>query len=227
MPALPPVTNVLRVTHHFTVGVDQTTSSSIHVRFTGTAPTAAQLNTYAGNVHQGYINGPILSTCAATILNSTTVTDLTSPSAAFGQHTGPAPGTAGGIEPPAQVAVLVSWLINRRYRGGKPRQYLPMGQMSDMVDAQHWSTAALANFRTHIATWTTALATTPWAGGTIAAWCGVSYYEGAEWSQNPITGAWKRHAKLRAGGPVVDDFIDFKVSSLTGTQRRRVRGRLT
>jgi hypothetical protein len=196
----------------------------LHFKYTGSAPTNTDCNNIAASLHAAVAAGPILSTVSSTILTSTRVIDLSDPAAGAGVHAQSIPGTAGADELPAAACVLINFLVQRRYRGGKPRVYWPMGQQTDLGDAQKWTPAAVTNFQNHFNTYITQALAVAWAGGSIASNVSVSYYEGVN---PPITlpsGRVKQSSKLRTGPPLVDAVIGAPVNSRIGTQRRRIRG---
>lgn len=67
--------------------------------------------------------GPMMST--AWEWSSCVVEDLTSSSAPSIEETGSVPGRYAQPALPPQCTVALSWTIARRYRGGKPRTYIP------------------------------------------------------------------------------------------------------
>src|SRR5215471_1331435 len=209
-----------------TIGTDLTTSVHLHERYTGSPPDNTAAAAIATAAEAAFQAGPILSMGAWTALTSVEIRDLSSASGGYAKKLVNHPGTAGGAVIPANACALASYAIQRRYRGGKPRTYFPMGTDTDLLDAQHWVAASVTNFTTRVATLSQQLAAITWTGGNATGLCSVSYYSGTEWVQNPVTGAWKGIAKQRAT-PLVDPVIGIKVSPLVASQRRRVRGRLS
>jgi hypothetical protein len=134
-----------------------------------------------------------------------TVTDLTSDSAGQGQGGEFVAGTRAGDDLSAGTAALVNFHIARRYRGGKPRAYLPLGVAGDIVTGR-WSgsfVTAVFNAMTDFQADALGLG----VGCAIASPISVSY--------------------VNAGAPrvipVKDDITSWTVPALVGSQRRRNR----
>jgi hypothetical protein len=161
---------------------------------------------------------------ASTILTAVEVIDLSSPSGGYAKIATSHAGGAGNANLPANACVVCNYFIQRRYRGGKPRSYWPMGLTTDLVNPQTFSAASVTNFTSHITATLAPFNSTAYVGGALSGIVSVSYYSGAKWAENPITGAWKRYPTLRAT-PVVDSIGSFAVDPLVGSQRRRIRGR--
>ena len=227
MVALPPAAHVLKVQLKWTVGVDVSCFNVLHFNYAGSAPNNTDCNNIATAVDAGVAAGLTLSQHPTTILTEVLVTDLTSPTSGFGTHVGTRAGTAGGGPLPANTAVLVNYAIQRRYRGGKPRSYFPMGTDTDLQDAQTWTSAAQTNFYNHFQASLAAWFAITWPGGNITGLVSLSYVESHTWSQNnPPNGPWKSHPVYRAT-PIADPITASSVNKSVGTQRRRVRGKRT
>jgi hypothetical protein len=72
-------------------------------------------------------------------------TDLSSDTGATYENTTVSAGTNSGGTIPGSACALVSHSILRRYRGGHPRHYLPVGQATDIETANQWATSFLSN----------------------------------------------------------------------------------
>lgn len=172
MPSMPPVAQVLKV---IVKGQqDQPFNNIFHLQYSGLAPNASDLNTMAGTILANYTSAfaSLLNTAVA--IQQCTLVDLTSATAAEGEATTTTAGTRAGPNFPANVAAVLSWTINLRYRGGHPRTYLPAGIMTDLSGFTTWSPAfvteldaAAGTFRTSMNALTT--------GATTYKLCIVSY----------------------------------------------------
>lgn len=219
MPALPPVPQVLRF--QFVMGL-----AGINVfthwffQYTGGAPSntdAAALATSASTNWQAQYAPLAASTVSLVAAN---VTDLTSPTAAFGTNATTRVGTRAGSELTANDCVLVNMKVARRYRGGKPRQYWPFGVQGDLLSPFFWSTTFQSLVATNLATFNSNLLALTWTGGNISRPVNVSYFQGFTVVTNPITGRARNVPKLRTT-PVVDPVTAYAVSQRVATQRRR------
>ena len=117
-----------------------------------------ELISLASGLRSAYVTnfGPVM--VAASFIGDVTATDLGSDTGGTATQSGNTPGTGAGASLPANVATGVSWKINRRYRGGHPRTYLPgvpVGAISDPNTFTGTHVTAVGNganaFRTAIA----------------------------------------------------------------------------
>jgi hypothetical protein len=207
------------------VGLDTTCVTTFHYPFTGPATTNAQLAGIAPAVEAAWQAGPILSTHPSTIFTAVEITDLTTPSAGYVKHPVNHPGTAGGGPLPANACVLVNYPIQRRYRGGKPRSYVPMGTDTDLVNPQTWAAASVTNFTTRMVTYNQGIQAITWSGGGINGWVSVSYFEPGEWVPDPPPDNKTKYVSALRPVPVQDTINGIVVNSLVGSQRKRIRGR--
>lgn len=123
MPALPDVANVLKI--EFTGSFSTARWANVmHAKWFGTTPSDADLSTLAGMLATQYDTdfGALLAD--DNVLEQVVVTDLTNTSAGRGSWTGTLAGADTGDILPASAAMVISWKIARRYRGGHPRTYL-------------------------------------------------------------------------------------------------------
>lgn len=117
------------------------------MQYAGTAPSVAQLNTYA-QAFAAQWTAHIAALCSTNVLlTQIVVQDLTSQTAAGTEQTVAGQGTRAGGQFPLQVALVSSWNANIRYRGGHPRTYWPAGVPTDTSDARTWNTAAITAFQ--------------------------------------------------------------------------------
>jgi hypothetical protein len=144
-------------------------------------------------------NAIALTQVAATDLTSDTgLTELDT-----SVHTG---GQAGNASPP-QVALLLSWKIARRYRGGHPRTYLPGVIEADVDNYGAVIAARQTALNTGATNFRLAINSVVVAGGTPRM-AVVHYY---------------RNGVIQAT-PTVDEVLSGRCSPLVATQRRRLRG---
>lgn len=220
MPSLPAVANVLEVQLKHTVGSDLDVLARIFMAYTGTAPSDTGLTTMAGTVEGAWstdLKSLVLTTSA---LTGIVITDLTSSSASRGEWSGSVAGTRSGTEVPASTAFNIGFSIARRYRGGKPKVYMPFGDASDLQTAQTWTSALATSVGTGWAAFVTAVAAAMPSGTTSAGQVGVSWYEGFTSVENPITHRYRNVPTLRAT-PVTDPVIATVYNTRIATQRRR------
>jgi hypothetical protein len=159
---------------------------------------------------------------AQTNLISVTVTDLSSSTGAEGIYNNagtPTPGTSAHGMLPLHSCFVLSKTILRRYRGGHPRMYLPIGTTNDLNDDGHWKGSSWVPW---VAAWATmvsnVIAENPFGGTSVAEECCVSY-NGKYDLPNSGPPTYRRVT------PAVFDIpLDgYAGSEILGTQRRRVR----
>jgi hypothetical protein len=154
------------------------------------------------------------------VLTECFVTDLTSDTAGTGAYTGTGTGTASGTPLAAGTATLINFLISRRYRGGKPRNYWPFGTSSSLNGATAWSSAFLTALADHYDPFITANLGVTFSGGGISDQVNVSYYQGFASVENPVTKRW-RNINTPRTTPVVDAVTSYAFNVKPASQRRR------
>lgn len=219
MPALPPVANCLKYDVHFSAGLDTRAMSRLHFTYTGSAPSGADCVSLAGSARAAW-NTNIKSLCSVNNeLIFVTVTDIASNTGAAGTDTTAVPGTRAGSNLQGATAALFNHTISRRYRGGKPRTYLPLGVAGDTVGAGAWQSAFQTAANTGIAAFIAAIKASSSGSTVISNFVSVSYYSGFTNKTGP-TGRSKARSTPRAT-PLVDVINGSVLNPIPGTQRRR------
>lgn len=177
MPPLPPVPGVLRVMLQGNASTVQefVWENILHFTFAGTAPTSATCSTVAADIGAAWATNMAPECPSTTVLNLVAVTDLTSNTAGNGQSETTHAGSRGDDEIPANAAMLISYPVDVRYRGGHPRSYLMVGGNADFLDAANWSTAFVAEVQSHWRAFLAAVEAISVAGLIINGFCAVSY----------------------------------------------------
>jgi hypothetical protein len=146
--------------------------------------------------------------------------DLSSPTGAEGEHAQASPGTGGVDILPGATCLLMRYVINRRYRGGKPRSYFPFGVQTDLSTRQQWGTGFLTDIDGKYAAAHTAILALSSGSTVITDQVNVSYYEGFTVQTSPSTGRATNVPKRRTT-PLVDTIVSFSASGTPASQRRR------
>jgi hypothetical protein len=220
MPALPDVPENVRVDLYYTIGEDLAAKNRFFLFYVGSAPTVAQLNTYAADISATW-GADIAPSCTGDRkLTKVVVTDLTSSTAAVGEWVGSIAGTDLGQELPASMCVLSSLVIARRYRGGHPRIYWPMGAQPDMQDSQTWKSSSVTTFTTAINNFMMNVKAFVWPGGVSLDLNNVSYYEGFT-VHTGTTGRARNVSTVRLA-PVTDVVLSLDVRLGIASQRKRL-----
>jgi hypothetical protein len=201
-------------------GQDNDVVTRFFIAYAGTAPTSAQLVTFANAVGTAWGTN-LKSLCSSQVeLTSVTAEDLTSATAAVGASGFATLGTRAGDSMTAQLAAVVSYTIARRYRGGHPRGYWPFGVDTDIATPQTWANAFITASNTGIEAFFTAVLAAGWTGAGALTHVNVSYYHGFTVVTNPTTGRARNVPTLR-GTPLVDTVSAAVTQVTVGTQRRR------
>lgn len=220
MPALPAAPGVIKVTLGFTIGVDTTAQSSFHVHYSGTAPTDADLVAFCTSVANSWNTNMPLTYPTANSLTSVNAEDLSSSTGAVGHQNVSIPGTNGGGITANSVALMIQFLIARRYRGGKPKVFLPIGAASDITTGGVWLPAFITAVQTDWSAFMAGVLSAGWTGAGTLTQVSVSYYSGFTVVTNPITHRARNVPTLR-GTPIVDPVLAISVEPGIASQRRR------
>ncbi len=179
----------------------------MHVGHSSPGLTTTDLDTFAGAMRNQWNTNlaPLLNSSG--VLTQTQCTDLSSHSGAVGVNTTASTGLrVSGTALPANIALVISWKISRRYRGGHPRTYLVGMSSSDVNQNTLWTgtfqTAALAGARA-FRTGVNALTLAGVAGVYLA---NLSYY----------------HAGALRPTGALDAISDAVIHTRVDTQRRRL-----
>lgn len=218
MPALPVVPNVLRADLHWSISSDVNARTSLFFAYSGTAPNGTDCESLANTIATAMGGWGEYWDVDTTLLGCT-VTDLSSSSGGVGAHNvniaGTRPDPLAGA-----TSVLVNYQISRRYRGGKPRSYLPWGDAGDIGNRQTWNATRVGLWSTALATFFSTCIGATAGGTTISQHVNVSYYSGFTVITSPTTGRARNVPTLRSS-PVVSTISSFVVSAKIANQRRR------
>lgn len=175
---LQPVPGVLRVVLEGfvdTSAADTLWANVLHFTYGGTPPSGATCGAIGANIG-GAWNAQVASLCPSpTTLQLVTVTDLSSASSGEGTAEVLHPGTRGDDSIPANAAVLISYPVTTRYKGGHPRTYLYCLGNADLSGATNWSTAATAEVQTKWGNFLGQCTIAGTGGTTISSFCAVRY----------------------------------------------------
>ena len=223
MPALPDVPNVLKVVFNWTIGEDIEAINRVHIGYTGTAPDNSTCNALAAELYVIWQDEFLVYSHASNSLTGCEVVDLTTPSSGAGSHAAAnAGGLSGGLLG-ADVAFVASGKIGRRYRGGKPRIYLPCGDASYLQDAQTWTDAFVALMQASCDAVRSDINGYTSSGCVLTALEGVSYYSGFTIRPTPpIAGVRAKNIPTPRATAVVDPFTNLVAEQRLGSQRRRL-----
>lgn len=222
MPPLPTVTNTIRVHAGFTQDTGAS-GSRMFFTYTGGPPTSTDLTSMAASI-AGFWNTLL---CPYMVDSSTLVeigcTDLNVTSGAQGIWSGSHNGGMTGALLPASAAAVIDFKILRRYRGGKPRIYLPAPDATALANEQQWTNTFQGNLHTAFNTFISDVTGLSYTSFTVQAHANVSYYSGVYTTTPPWRGPGYKYPPKPRSSPVTPDaVIATLVRPTVGSQRRRL-----
>lgn len=214
MPPLPAVPGVVKVIVS-TLRSDANVENIFHVSYSGTPPSASQLATYCNSDFLPAIQ-TLYNAEGSTDLTGDTIEmiDLSSSTGASFSNTLVVTGVRTGDFAPASAAVVVSWTIDRRYRGGHPRTYFPFGTAGTYASSSSklWDPGFITNVESDIGSFVAAISAVTVGATVFEGLCNVSYVDK---NLNPTP-------PYRRTTPVVDPIVAYVGKQRICTQRRRL-----
>jgi hypothetical protein len=214
------VPNVVRLDTGFTIN-NVAAGCRTFWHYSGGTPTIATCQLWVNAVRPALVTNAIPLLTTATKLTTVRVSDLSSHLGASYQDLTITGGSRAGTAPPANCAMNINFVINNRYRGGKPRAFLPGGTTADMADAQHWTSAFATS-------WNTAWLAIQSAMSSVAGPIAIDHQVCVHWFKghvaNPRPSVWGDiNVPQPLGTPVTDNVTAPSAQTLIGSQRRRLR----
>lgn len=220
MPPMADVANVVRLDLAFTINSVPGGSRSFW-HYSGGTPTGPNCQAWVNAVRPALVTNVIPLLTTATKLVGVKVSDLSSHSGASFQDLTSTAGSRAGSGCPANCAMMLNLVINNRYRGGKPRMFMPPGTLSDLLDAQHWTSAFQTSWN---AAWLATQSAMLSVSGPISIdhQCVVHFFSGSEVNPNPTRWGTTNVPKPLPV-PTTDIITAGVASAIVGSQRRRLR----
>lgn len=218
--ALPLVNGVIEVGFHWQIGEDSSAITKLHFSATPAPFAQADLNTMATAISSAAGTSILGQMSGAVALLEVTCTDLGSAVGTQGLDGTKRTGSNGGTGVPAQVCTLANYKIARRYRGGKPRSYWPMGIATQTTDAQTWNNSFVTACQTALNTLLAAINGHAFGALTVSGQVSVSYYQpGGTWSIVNNRPKYTPHVRAT---PLLDPVVNAQINPKIATQRRRM-----
>lgn len=215
----PPASPAVRIRLNYTQSDAFLAGSRFYLGYAGSAPTTANCQALATAVAAAWATdlAPVVNENYA--LTEVDVIDITTDLGNSGGWTGSNAGTRTGLAPPAQCAVNVEFDIGRRYRGGKPRIFMPPANTADQEDAGRWNSALLTAYHTAISGFFAALEAESIGAMGQLTHVNLSYYQGFKNITNS-SGRERAVPQYRTAA-LVDTITGYAVKAVIGSQRRR------
>jgi hypothetical protein len=188
--------------------------------YTGGPATTANLVSLAGSARAQYSSHFAALVATGNAMNLTIASDLSQPSLPVGQDTTSVNGSHASSAAPASCAVLIHFNPDRKYRGSKPKAWLPFGTDADLQDAVNWSSSFITSVNSAWAAYATAIAALTAGTVSMSTQVGVSYF-GPPTRVNTGPGRNKTESTPRTT-PLVMQITSVGARQMFGSQRRRL-----
>jgi hypothetical protein len=222
--ATPPLPDnpTIRVRTIFSSGGSGELGSRFYLNYTGGPASGADLTTLAGDIETAYATHLVGLWAVNFTLTEIDCLDITTEMGNSGTWTGTEAGSRTGSTLPDQCCTNVEFDVAERYRGGKPRIYLPPGVSGDLATVSTYSSDFVDLVNTDMA-----LAFAEITGlsvGSLGTLTHVllSYYKGYNTSTPPWRGpGFKYPPKYRSPNAISMDIKGYACKRIIGSQRRR------
>lgn len=222
MTTLPNVPGVIRWNLGFSLGASLKGGSRFFTSYTGGPPATSDIVAMAGTIQaawSAHLNSFMSNDYDLSLIEGT---DLTSPSSAQGSVSISVNGGAANHPPDVEACSLINHHINRRYRGGKPRIYLPLGTTASIdTDDTSWTATYVTNLNAAWAAFMAAVLLASSGGTALNEHVNVSYYSGYNTPTILPSGRAKQSAKVRTASIAPDVIHSSTTQKLIASQRRR------
>lgn len=221
MPALPAVPGVVKARLKFTDAASIDAGFGIYFSYTGGTPSGGDMGTLASSIESNWATHVQGDMPTDLTLVEVTATDLSSSSGSVGTWTGSDPGGTSGTIISSGACFCINHVINRRYRGGKPKTFVPGVLPVDLNGTNQISSGRQASLIGSWGDFVSGVLGTSGMSITMQNIVNVSFYEGFTTVLNPVTGRYRNVPKLR-DVPLVDVIHSSAVAQKLGSQRRRL-----
>lgn len=196
--------------------------SRFYLNFEGTRPDGPACTTFAGAVATA-VNTHLVGLWAVNFtLDEVDVLDITDAMGRSGQWTGSYPGSRTGSTLTDNCATNVEFGVGERYRGGKPRIYLPPGVSTDLATVSTYNSTFTGLVDTDVPLFFTEVTGAPWTGASGLTHVNLSYYKGYNTATPPWRGpGYKYPPKYRSPNAISFPITGYFCKSVIGSQRRR------
>lgn len=220
MPPLPDVPNVIRFRPQFTISGKTNQGLRWFCLYSGGPPAVSDLEAFAATADAAAIEYLCPQLHDSSAFTGHIIEDLSSDTGAVYTSTQDTTGALSADPAPSNAAFVVSYGIARRYRGGHPRGYWPLGDASKLDGNSAWSSGWVATALTAVTDYLAAAYTGSSGSTTLEGQKAVSFYSGFTSVQNPITKRY-RNVPTLLEVPVVYPINSWIGRSYIGSTRKR------
>lgn len=214
-----PETPCLKVALDYTQTDGYDAGSRFFLSYAGAAPTPGNCSTLASDISAAWNTHLAPQVNETFALTKVDVLDIATYSGNFGEWTGDLAGGDSGTQLPAQSATNIEFNIQRRYRGGKPRMFLPPPTTGAQLDAGHFTTTFIGNTNTAMAAFIAEIEALSIGAVGALAHVNLSYYQSFKNVENS-SGRMRAAPTYRATA-LVDTITGYATKGLIGSQKRR------
>lgn len=218
MAPLPSPGNVIKVRLFWQGATGNEFSSRFFLEYTGGPAGVVDLDSLCGNIASDYVSYLLPWLSDSYTFVAVDAEDLSSDTGNSGQalvsHTGALSGDV-----PDNCAINISFEIARRYRGGKPKIFLPPAGSGNLGSPSSWNSSTVTGVQTNWGDFMTSVLGGSYGTFALVNNVNVSYYKGFTVFITP-SGRARNIPTLRAT-PVLDLITNHTVRSQIGSQRRR------
>lgn len=214
-----PDVSTIKVRLVYTTAAVADASTRLFFSYAGSAPSADNCVTLAGDIKDAWVAQLASLVTSNFALVEVDVLDIATDSGNFGSWEGSELGTRGGGEAPIQCALGIEYNIPRRYRGGKPRCYLPAGTLSDLDGVAQWTADFITEVETAFPAFISAVEALSVGAVGALAHINLSYYKGFT---NITNSSGRERAVPKYRDTALSDIIDgYAPKKIISSQKRR------
>jgi hypothetical protein len=193
--------------------------SRFYLSYSGSAPSPGDCQSLAASIRSEWGNSLNQLVNPDSALTSVDVIDIASNKGNSGQDNTTVVGIRTGPPMPAQTCTNVEFGIANRYRGGKPRMYLPPPADTDQLDQAHWTPAFITLSNDQCTAFFQALAQLSIGSLGTLRHVNLSYYHGFE---NVTNSSGRTHAAPTYRPTALHDPVNnYITKAVIGSQKRR------
>ena len=219
---LPTPTGVARARMGFVIGTLGPYFAHFDIAYDGAGLTTAQLTDLCGDVATSWAAQLAGLTNPQAILSSIVCEDLQNPGTVDGVAAVSHAGTRTGTPLPDNVTAAIAFLPDHKYRGARPKTFLPAGNQEDLATGQHWTSAFTAAVDTAWTAFIGAVQAGAPAGVTLGAQQYVNYI-GPPYTVRSNPNNTRSHSVgTPVNPPKVYPILEPKCATKIGSQRKRL-----
>jgi len=193
--------------------------SRFFLTYTGASPSAANCATLATDIATAWNTNLAPLVANTWTLTEVDVLDIATDMGASGTATVSHQGGMSGGATPSQVAVNIEFDIAIRYRGGKPRMFLPGPDDSAVANSAHWEGSYITSVNSGISAFFTAVEGASVGSMGTLQHVNISYYKGFHNVTNS-SGRTRAAPTYRATALTIP-VTGYSTKGVFGSQRRR------